>query len=105
MLDFLTNLDDYFCENYANYDRLCILPGYKMPVMQTTMTDELGRTRAYTLPPSTMRLALQENKAQMLADLKQHVTDKGFSFSFRPLGKFERIRNVFYKFAFGNPCS
>ena len=33
MFDFITDLDEYFCEKYANYDKLCVLNGYKMPVM------------------------------------------------------------------------
>ena len=60
--EFIADLDEYFCEKYANYDKLCILPGYKMPLMQASKIDEFGRTRTYTLPAETMRLALQERK-------------------------------------------
>ena len=56
------DFDGYFCEKYANYDKLCVLPGYKMPLMQASEVDAFGRTRAYTLPADTMRLALQEKK-------------------------------------------
>ncbi len=100
MYDFLTDLDEYFCEKYANYDKLCILPGYKMPVMQATRIDEFGRTYAYTLPTETMRLATQEKKAELLALLKEKITDKTFSFSFRPLGFFGKIKNKCSKFGF-----
>lgn len=92
MYDFLVDLDEYFCEKYANYDKLCVLPGYRMPTMQATSTDEFGRSYSYTLPANTMRLALQENKAEILAELKKRIVDKGFSFSFRPLGLFKRMR-------------
>ena len=34
--DFIEDLDEYFCEKYANYDHICILKGYEMPKMQTT---------------------------------------------------------------------
>ena len=98
--EFMADLDEYFCEKYANYDKICMLPGFRMPKMQDTRTDEFGRTFSYTLPAETMRIALQENKAQMLADLKQHVTDKGFSFSFRPLGLFSQIHDTFAKATF-----
>ena len=98
--EFMADLDEYFCEKYANYDKICMLPGYRMPKMQGTRTDEFGRSFSYTLPAETMRLALQENKAEMLAHLKQHVTDKGFSFSFRPLGMFAQIRDTFAKASF-----
>ena len=84
MYEFIADLDEYFCEKYANYDRLCVLSGYKMPLMQTSTVDEFGRTRAYTLPAETMRLALQENKADLLKQLKSRMTDATFSFSFRP---------------------
>ena len=57
---FLSDLDNFFCEEYANYDKLCVLDGYKMPVMQRTITKEDGRAYSYTLPASTMRLADQE---------------------------------------------
>ena len=34
MYDFIIDLDAYFCEKYAGYDKLSVLPGYKMPLMQ-----------------------------------------------------------------------
>lgn len=100
MFDFIVDLDEYFCEKYANYDKLCILPGYVMPVMQRSEVREDGRTYAYTLPADTMRLATQEKKTELLAELKKRMTDTTFSFSFRPFGSFTRIRNRFSKFAF-----
>lgn len=100
MYDFITDLDDYFCEKYANYDRLCVMPGYRMPKMQTSEVREDGRTYAYTLPANTMRLALQENKAEILALLKKQICDKTFSFSFRPLGLFARIKNKNSRYGF-----
>ncbi len=99
MYDFISDLDEYFCEKYANYDKLCGLKGYKMPVMQATRIDDFGRTYAYTLPSENMRLALQENKSELLALLKTRITDKTFSFSFRPVGLFERIKSRFSAFA------
>ena len=100
MYDFITDLDGYFCETYANYDKLCILPGYVMPVMQRSEVRADGRTYAYTLPAETMRLANQEKKEEILRELKSRLTDITFSFSFRPVGKFARIHNLFSKFAF-----
>jgi hypothetical protein len=100
MYDFITDLDGYFCETYANYDKLCILPGYVMPVMQRSEVREDGRTYAYTLPAETMRLANQEKKEEILRELKSRLTDITFSFSFRPVGKFARIHNLFSKLAF-----
>ena len=82
MYDFISDLDEYFCEKYANYDKLCVLKGYKMPVMQASEVREDGRTYAYTLPASTMRLAAQEKKAELLAALKERMTDVTFSYSF-----------------------
>lgn len=99
--EFINDLDDYFCENYANYDKLCILSGYKMPKMQATERRADGREYAYTLPASTMRLALQENKADLLKLLKSKMADKSFSFSFAPSSMawvFERFsKNSFAK--------
>ena len=95
MFDFIADLDAYFCETYTNYDKLCVLKGYRMPKMQDTKIDEFGRTYAYTLPANTMRLALQENKAELLKALKTQMRDKTFSFSFRPLGFFARLKNKF----------
>lgn len=97
---FLEDLDAYFCEKYANYDKLCILEGYVMPVMQASRLDEFGRTYAYTLPADTMRLSLQENKLQILKKLKEKITDKSFSFSFRPLSFWEKVTNLFAKITF-----
>lgn len=100
MYDFITDLDAYFCEKYANYDKLCVLPGYKMPKMQDTKVREDGRTYAYTLPANTMRLATQEKKDELLTELKKQIVDKTFSFSFCPYSGFRRIKNIFSKFAF-----
>lgn len=98
--DFLADLDEYFCEKYANYDHICILKGYEMPKMQTTERREDGTDYSYTLPASTMRLALQKNKASLLAQLKENLTDTTFSFTFRPLSFFERVREAFRKDSF-----
>lgn len=100
MLDFIADLDEYFCEKYANYDRLCVLKGYRMPKMQDSRVDEFGRTYAYTLPAETMRLALQENKTELLAELKEKLHDRTFSFSFVPLSFFARMRSRFGKYGF-----
>lgn len=100
MYDFIADLDEFFCEKYANYDKLCVLPGYKMPKMQTSEVRADGRTYAYTLPANTMRLAKQENKSELLKRLKEQLTDKTFSFSFRPLNLFTRLRNKFSSIGF-----
>jgi hypothetical protein len=98
--EFIGDLDKYFCEKYANYDKLCVLPGYKMPVMQATKIDEFGRTRAYTLPAETMRLALQDKKEELLVALKNKMTDTTFSFSFQPMGLFASLKSNYSKYGF-----
>ena len=98
MFDFITDLDEFFCEKYAGYDKLTVLPGYKMPVMQASKTDEFGRTYAYTLPAETMRLSAQENKAELLEEFKKKMVDKTFSFSFSVLPFFGRVKNAFSKY-------
>ena len=98
--DFIADLDEYFCEKYANYDKLCVLNGYKMPLMQASEVDEFGRTRAYTLPANMMRLALQENKRDLLAQLKSKMTDVTFSFSFEPISFFAGLKSKFSKYGF-----
>ena len=100
MYDFIADLDGYFCETYANYDKLCILHGYVMPVMQRSEVREDGRTYAYTLPANTMRLATQEKKDEILSELKKRMTDVTFSFSFKPYGLFGKIRSRCSKLAF-----
>lgn len=100
MYDFLVDLDAYFCEKYANYDRLCVLPGYKTPVMQASKLDDFGRSYAYTLPMDTMRLSLQEKKTEILAALKEKLTDETFSFSFAPVGLFSRFKGIFSRYTF-----
>ena len=100
MYEFIADLDEYFCEKYANYDKLCVLPGYKMPLMQETEIDEFGRTRAYTLPTDRMRLALQEKKGELLTALKGKMSDATFSFSFQPLGLFASLKNKHSKYGF-----
>lgn len=97
---FIEDLDEYFCEKYANYDRICILKGYEMPKMQTTERREDGTDYSYTLPASTMRLALQKNREELLRQLKETMTDSTFSYTFRPLGFFARIKENFSKESF-----
>ncbi len=98
--EFIEDLDAFFCEKYANYDKICVLPGYRMPKMQETTVDAFGRKYSYTLPAETMRLAKQEKCAEMLVELKTRLTDKNFSFSFRPVGFFQRIADIFSKYTF-----
>ena len=98
MFDFITDLDEYFCEKYAGYDKLTVLPGYKMPLMQATKTDERGRVQAYTLPAETMRLSAQENKAELLVLLKEKMVDKTFSFTFSIPTFFGRVKHAFSKY-------
>ena len=98
--DFINDLDAYFCEVYANYDRLCVLPGYRMPKMQDTRLDEYGRKYSYTLPAKTMNLAGQEKKEELLKLLKEKMTDKTFSFTFRPVGWWGRFTDNFSKNTF-----
>lgn len=100
MYDFIHDLDDYFCETYENYDKLVLLPGYKMPVMQATKVLENGRTYAYTLPSSTLKIANQEKKAEILAAAKERMVDLTFSFSFRTHSLFSRLRTKFAKYSF-----
>jgi hypothetical protein len=90
--EFILALDEYFCEKYENYDKLCGIDGYKMPKMQTTELRD-GRKFSYTLPANTMRLSLQENKEEILARLKERLVDLSASFSFIPLHFFSKIRN------------
>ena len=92
-----TDLDEYFCEKYANYDKLCTLPGYQMPKMQDSKIGADGLTYAYTLPAETMRLANQKEKEKLLAEFKQRAFDQTFSFSFHTQSIFRRIGNVFRK--------
>ena len=99
MYDFIADLDAFFCEKYAGYDKLSVLPGYKMPLMQASEMDEFGRMRSYTLPAETMRLAAQEKKDEILADLKSRMADTTFSFSFAPQSFFARIKARFSKYS------
>ena len=98
--DFIEDLDGYFCEKYANYDKICVLPGYRMPRMQETKVDAYGRKYSYTLPAETMCLAKQEKCAELLVELKSRMSDKNFSFTFRPLGFFQRISEALSKNSF-----
>ena len=100
MYDFLTDLDDFFCKKYANYNKLCALPGYVMPVMQRSEVREDGRTYAYTLPAETMSLDNQPQKEVLLSELKKCMVDMNFSFSFCPLSFFARVKNKFSKYGF-----
>ena len=98
--EFIKDLDDYFCEAYANYDKLCLLPGYVMPKMQQTKVDAFGEVVAYTLPANTLRLALQEKKEEILQAFKEKIVDAEFSFSFSPVPWHKRIKNLFSKKAY-----
>lgn len=100
MFDFISDLNDYFCEKYAAYDKICVLPGYKMPKMHDVRVAENGRKFAYTLPPETMNIAKQEKKAEILAAFKERAVDDTFSFSFFPLNIFGQLEQFFAKRGF-----
>ncbi|MBR2341326.1 MAG: hypothetical protein IKA72_02835 [Clostridia bacterium] len=97
--DFISDLDEYFCENYENYDKLCVIKGYRMPKMQDTERRADGSLYSYTLPAKTMCLAKQEKRAEILKILKTQITDKSFSFSFEPAGFIEKLKKNF-KYSF-----
>ena len=98
--DFIKDLDDYFCEAYAGYDKLCLLPGYVMPKMHELKEDAFGDMVASTLPMNTMRLALQEKKEDILRAFKEKIVDVDFSFSFIPVPWYKRLKNLFSKKAY-----
>ncbi len=97
----MTDLDEYFCKKYANYDKLCVLPGYQMPKMQDSKIGADGRTYTYTLPAENMSLIRQANKDELLKALKSRMFDSTFSFSFTVLPFFRRVGNVFKKWTSG----
>lgn len=96
-----TALDEYFCETYANYDKICMLPGYQMPKMQDSRVGDDGLTYAYTLPSETMSLSRQKNKEEILKELKARAFDQTFSFSFHVQSIWGRIENFFRKKSHG----
>lgn len=97
MFEFINDLNEFFCEKYAGYDKICTLPGYKMPKMHDVKVAENGRKYTYTLPPETMRLAKQASKVELLATLKERLVDNTFSFSFFPLNIFGQLHHLFSK--------
>lgn len=100
MFDFISDLDEYFCKKFANYDMICGLPGYRMPTMQAVKTDEYGRRFAYTLPKTTLCLANQEQKTELLRILKEKLVERDFSFSFRASGFGRGFRHRFSQIGF-----
>ena len=97
MLDFIADLDDYFCKTYESYDQICTLQGYKMPKRQTSEVRN-GKTYAYTLPQELLKLDRQENKEKMLVELKEKLSDKTFSFTFYTVGIWQKWKyRKFYK--------
>ncbi len=97
MVDFIADLDDYFCKTYASYDKICTLQGYQMPKRQTSEVRN-GKTYAYTLSQELLKLDRQENKAEMLAQLKEKLSDKTFSFTFYTVSVWQKIKyRKFYK--------
>ena len=100
MFDFINDLDNFFCEKYANYDKICILNGYKRPVMQATRVNEDGSTYSYTLPMERMSLVYQEDKQTLLRELKSKLVDNTFSFSFVPYGFFKKMKLATAEYSF-----
>ena len=99
-MDFLADLDEYFCEKFAGYELFCGLPQYRMPTMQVTKTDEYGRKFSYTLPKTTLRLADQENKKELLATVKTKLLSREITFSFHPVKWYALFRHRFSKTGF-----
>ena len=99
-MEFLADLDEFFCEKFAGYELFCGLPQYRMPTMQATKTDEYGRKFSYTLPKSTLRLADQEHKVELLAIVKEKLNTKEFSFSVHPNKWHQVLKHRFSKKGF-----
>ena len=90
-MEFLIDLDNFFCEHYTNYDLFCGLPQYKMPTMYKTEKDEYGRNVSYSLPKTHMRLSKQENKEELLLKAIRLLTQRAmptFALSHTPPPKF-----------------
>lgn len=93
---YLTSLDEYFCEQYSDYVRLSALEGYEMPEVVSVGADgNIERKDS-----EVMRLCRQKNKENLLALLKEGLADTEFTFnfSFRPFR--DRVRDPFRKFTF-----
>ena len=99
-MEFLSDLDAFFCEKYANYELICGLPQYKMPKMYETKTDEYGRKVSYSLPKSNLRLAQQPEKAALLAAVKEKLVCRDFTFSFHTLSIFSAWKHRHSKIGF-----
>lgn len=95
MESYLQNLDDFFCEQYSDYTRISALSGYKMPdVLYIGKDGNISRRDS-----SCMRLSHQENREQLLAELKAGLCDTSFTFNFCFVPLRERLK-PFQKYTF-----
>lgn len=94
--DYLTQLDDFFCEQYSDYVKIAAIEGYRMPEMLTVGADGNIARR----DPSCMRICHQENRRAVLENFKAAYVDTEFTFNFSYLPLRKRIRDHFRKYTF-----
>lgn len=94
--DYLTQLDDFFCEQYSDYVKIAAIEGYRMPEMLTVGADGNIARR----DPSCMRICHQQNKGEILARFKASYVDTEFTFNFSCLSLRRRIKDRFRKYTF-----
>ena len=94
--NYVRALDEYFCSQYSDYVKLSAIEGYEMPeVMSVGADGNIERKES-----EVMRLCHQANCEELLAKLKEGLSDTEFTFnfSFRPFR--DRMRDPFRKFTF-----
>ena len=94
--NYILALDDYFCARYSDYVKLSALDGYVMPEVLYVAADGNIARRG----PAVMRLDHQKNADELLKKLKEGLTDTDFTFSFKAIPFFERVRDLFREYTF-----
>lgn len=93
---FIKPLDEYFCANYSDYQKISAIAGYRMPDLIVIGKDgNIARRES-----ERMRLCHQENCEELLVAFKNGLADTFFSYSFSFVPLRERIKDAFRKHTF-----
>ena len=103
--NFISDLNDYFCKRYINFDRISSMPSYESVTISMVLKNRNRIEEGAYASNEVRKLAYQPNAAQVLSELKERYVDDNFSFSVRVAPWKTRVAAFFGKSFTGHAVS
>ena len=103
--NFISDLNDYFCKRYINFDRISSMPSYESVTISMVLKNRNRIEEGAYASNEVRKLAYQPNAAQVLSKLKERYVDDNFSFSVRVAPWKKRVAAFFGKSFTGHAVS